>query len=77
MSYGITCSDDQIKITDLKVWQDFVNALNNPSKEVVNNRRMFFEECTKLYFNRDVSGAIHVESPGLDTEQILKVLLGE
>lgn len=66
---------NHIKFTDTKAWKDFINELNNPSQETVDNRRRFFEECDKLLITRE-DDVIHVESEKLDTEEILKALRG-
>lgn len=73
--YVIIGNANHIKITDTKVWQEFINELNNPSQETVDNRKRFFEECDKLFITRE-DDVIHVESEKLDTEEILKALRG-
>lgn len=72
---GIVMGGGNMKITDSKVWNDFVNQLNNPSQEIIDNRRKFFEECDKLFITKE-DDLIHVESEKLDTEEILKALRG-
>ena len=62
-----------MKITDSEAWNDFVNRLNNPSQETVDNRRRFFEECNKLFITSEDDSFI-VESDKLNTEEILKIL---
>lgn len=70
----ITCGNN-IKITDSKVWKDFIDGLNNPSQETIDNRRKFFEECDKLIItHKDDSSS--VESEKLNEEEILKALRG-
>lgn len=61
------------RITDSKVWKDFVNRLNNPSQEIVDNRRRFFEECDKLFITSE-DDSVLIESDKLNTEEILKIL---
>lgn len=70
---GIVMGGGNMKITDSKVWNDFINQLNNPSQETINNRRRFFEECDKLIITKE-DDLIHVESEKLNTEEILKIL---
>jgi hypothetical protein len=73
--YVIIGNANHIKITDTKMWKDFIDSLNNPSQETVDNRKRFFEECDKLFITRE-DDVIHVESEKLDTEEILKALRG-
>ena len=54
-------------------WENFVNKLNNPTHEITEARRRFFEECDKLIISRS-SECVVVECPGLNTEEILAVL---
>jgi hypothetical protein len=64
---------NHIKFTDTKAWKDFIDSLNNPPQETVDNRKKFFEECDKLFITRE-DDFIHVESDKLDTEEILRAL---
>ena len=70
----VGCGAPQMKITDSKLWKDFMDSLNNPSQEVVNKRDKFFEECAKLIITKEDDEVIHVESTDLNTEDILKAL---
>lgn len=54
-------------------WEDFVNGLNNPTQEVVEARRRFFEECDKLITSRS-GECVVVECPGLNIEEIFSAL---
>ena len=58
---------------NIEAWKDFIDSLNNPPQETVDNRKRFFEECDKLVITHE-DGLIHVESEKLDTEEILKLL---
>lgn len=64
---------NHMKITDTKAWKDFIDSLNNPPQETVDNRKKFFEECDKLLITYE-DDLIHVESDKLNTEEILKLL---
>lgn len=71
--YVIIGNANHMKITDTKVWKDFIDSLNNPTQETVDNRKKFFEECDKLFITHE-DDVIHVESEKLNTEEILKIL---
>lgn len=58
---------------NIEAWKDFIDSLNNPPQETVDNRKKFFEECDKLSITRE-DDVIHVESKKLNTEEILKIL---
>ena len=60
-------------VMNIEAWKDFIDSLNNPSQETINNRRKFFEECDKLVIIYE-DGLIHVEYEKLDEEAILKIL---
>lgn len=73
--YIVVGDCNHMKITETETWKKFVDALNHPDQEVVNQRKKFFEECDKLFITNE-DGVIHVESDKLDTEEILKALRG-
>lgn len=73
--YVIIGNANHMKITDTKEWNDFIDSLNNPTQETVDNRKKFFEECDKLLITRE-DDVIHVESEKLDADEILKALRG-
>ena len=74
---GFVCGGShKMKITDSKVWKDFIDSLNNPSQEVTTKRDKFFEECAKLIITKENDEVIHVESSDLNTEDILAALHG-
>ena len=53
-------------------WEDFSSRLNNPTKENMETRNKFFEECDKLTIVSKDNGAIIVECPDLDEDKILR-----
>lgn len=71
---GFVCGSHIMKIADSKLWKDFIDNLNNPSQEVVDKRKKFFEECDKLIITNENDGTVHVESDTINTEEILKAL---
>ena len=60
-------------VMNIEAWKDFIDSLNNPSQETIDNRRKFFEECDKFVIIYE-DGLIHVEYEKLDEEAILKIL---
>lgn len=69
----VTGGNHQMKITDSKAWKDFIDSLNNPAQEVIDNRKIFFEECDKLIITNE-NDTVHVESVMLNTDEILTAL---
>lgn len=63
----------QMKVTDSNVWKDFIDSLNNPTKETVDNRKKLFEECDELIITKE-NDIVHVESTWLNTDEILAAL---
>lgn len=62
-----------MKITDIETWKKFIDGLNNPTQETVNNRNRFFEECDKLIITHK-DDSISVESDMLNEDEILASL---
>ena len=62
-----------MKIVDTEAWNDFISSLNNPSQEILDNRRQLFEECDKLIITRS-DNLTCVESDELNEDAILDLL---
>ena len=73
----IVTGGSNMKITDSRLWKQFIDGLNNPSQEVASRRSRFFEECDKLIITRDCDTVIRVEAQKLNEDELLRVLRGE
>lgn len=54
-------------------WEIFCNSLNHPTKETMDARDKFFEECNKLAVTQTDYGVI-IEYDDLNEEEILACL---
>lgn len=61
-------------VLDYEDWQEFINKLNNPSKETIEAREKFIQECNTLSVIYDNNGSGSIECPNLNVNEIITEL---